>query len=64
MEELQKNRKRAVRRKRNLIAKDLRMNKLYAPKVVELKRVRKRLSVREVYDEDWIDDPPIMRKEA
>ena len=52
MEELTKNRKRAVRRKRNLIAKELRTNKLYAPKVVEPRRKRYKLSVREVYNED------------
>lgn len=48
MDELQKNKKRAQRRKRNLLAKELRENKLYRPKVVELKRKRKKVSVRQI----------------
>ncbi len=65
MEELTKNRKRAVRRKRNLIAKELRTNKLYAPKVVEPKRKRYKINVRDIdeYDLD-IDGHDLRVKNA
>ena len=61
MDELSKDRRRAVRRKRNLIAKDLRMNKLYSPKTIEPKRVRHKISVREI--DDYLEEDE-MRKEA
>ena len=37
-----------MRRKRNFIAKELKENKLYAPKVVEKKRTRKNIRVQEI----------------
>lgn len=46
----QKTKKRAMRRKRNHIAKELKTNKLYAPKRIEPKRKRKRVTVKEVED--------------
>jgi len=57
-----KSKKRAMRRKRNLIAKELRTNKLYSPKTIELKRVRKKLSVREIYDDEDIEFDGMDRK--
>lgn len=43
-----KSKRRAVRRKRNLIAKEVRQNKIYRPKVVDVKRVRNKLRVRDI----------------
>ena len=48
MDDIVKNKKRALRRRRNMIAKDLKENKLYRPKVVELKRKRAKVTVRQV----------------
>jgi hypothetical protein len=43
-----KNRKRAMRRKRNFIAKDLILNKQFRPKRVEPKKKRQRITVKQV----------------
>ena len=56
--ELTKNKKRATRRKRNLIAKELKTNKTFSPKVEGLRKKskRKNLSVKDVerfIDEYW-----------
>ncbi len=45
--ELQKNKKRAARRKRNLLARELKMNKALHEKRVEPKRKREKFSVKE-----------------
>jgi hypothetical protein len=48
MDELSKNKKRALRRKRDVIAKHMKENKIYHEKVVEKKRTRRRLRVQEI----------------
>lgn len=57
MDDLTKNKRRGTRRKRNLIAKELRENKLFKPKVVEKKRTRKRIRVLEV--EQFLEEEPL-----
>ena len=47
MTELQKNKKRAIRRKRNLIAREMKMNKAQHEKRIEPKRRREKISVKE-----------------
>lgn len=49
-----KNKRRAMRRKRNFIAKELRQDKQYRPRVVEKKRTRKNIRVQEV--EQWLEE--------
>lgn len=49
-----KNKRRATRRKRNFVAKELRENKAFRPKVVEKKRTRKQIRVQEV--EQWMEE--------
>lgn len=48
MDELVKDKRRAMRRKRNFVAKQLREDKQFRPKVVEKKRTRKSLRVQDV----------------
>lgn len=52
----QKNKKRAKRRKRNLVAKELRTNKAYVPKVVGLVKHKrpKKVTIKEV--EKFLDE--------
>lgn len=45
MSDLVKNKKRAIRRKRNLIARDLRQNRLYHEKAIGLKKVKRRRKI-------------------
>lgn len=49
-----KNKRRATRRKRNFVAKELRENKAFRPKVIEKKRTRKNIRVQEV--EQWLEE--------
>lgn len=59
--ELVKDKRRATRRKRNFIARDLRENKLYKPKRIELKRKRERINIREIeLHEDYLQDLPVL----
>lgn len=65
MSEIVKDKRRAQRRKRNLIARELKMNKALLPKVVEpKKKKRKKLRVKEIEEylaeaaEDTEDWPP------
>lgn len=53
MDDLVKNKKRAIRRKRNALAKEVKMNKLYVPKRIEPKRKRKKVTVKEI--EEFMD---------
>ena len=46
--ELQKNKKRAARRKRNVIAREMRMNKAQHEKRIEPKRKRQKVRLRDV----------------
>ena len=46
-----KNRKRAKRRKRNFVAKELRENKEFAPKVIPNKKKRHKIRVKDILDE-------------
>lgn len=51
MKHLPRKAKIALKRKRNLIAKDLRQNKLYSPKVINNKKKDKRLSRKDILNE-------------
>lgn len=48
----QKNKRRAMRRKRNLVAKQLILDKQFRPKRVEPKRKRQKLRIKDVETED------------
>lgn len=45
-----KNKRRAMRRKRNLIAREVKMNKAYHPKVISPKRRRQKVTIKQVED--------------
>ncbi len=62
--ELQKNKRRAIRRKRNIIAKEMKMNKAQHEKRIEPKRTREKVTVRNVEDymaEEFIHRPAYLQ---
>jgi len=71
MEELVKNKKRAMRRKRNLIARDMKLNKIYHEKIIPIKGMGKHPTKRkrpqklrpndiDIYlEDDEMKEPPV-----
>jgi hypothetical protein len=54
--ELSKDKRRAVRRKRDFIAKSMKENRLYHQKTVEPRRTRQKINLREIENEDFDRD--------